>query len=55
VGVNFPLGQREAAADRARAATVEIRFGEGPKPSEANAYDARSTAESIRRRIAANG
>lgn len=55
VGFNIPLGNQETAPDRARAATVEIRFGEGAKPSEPNAYDARSTSESIRRRIAANG
>lgn len=54
VGMTFPLGSRDAPA-RARGATYEIRFGEGPKPNEANAYDARSTADAIRGRIAAAG
>lgn len=49
VGVNFPLGgQRQ----RARSATLEIRFGEGPKQPAENAYDARSTAANLRARLA---
>lgn len=52
VGVNFPLGGG-ANAPRARSATLEIRFGEGPKPDDANAYDARATAENLRARISA--
>lgn len=54
VGMTFPLGNRDAPA-RARGATYEIRFGEGPKPDEPNAYDARSTAQAIRGRIATAG
>lgn len=48
VGVNLPLG---GAQERARAAMIEIRFGEGDKPDAVNAYDARSTADSIRARL----
>lgn len=51
VGMTFPLGNREEAAPRARSTTFEIRFGEGPKPNDANAYDARSTAQSLRSRL----
>lgn len=52
VGVNLPLGgQRQTA----RAATLEIRFGEGPKPDDANAYDARATSANLRARIASAG
>lgn len=54
VGVTFPLGNQDRPA-RARGATYEIRFGEGPKPDEPNAYDARSTAQAIRGRIATAG
>ena len=51
VGVNFPLGG-ESPSGSARSATLEIRLGEGPKPDEPNAFDARSTAQNIRARIA---
>lgn len=54
VGMTFPLGGRDDVP-RARAATYEIRFGVGPKPDDANAYDARSTAQAIRARIASAG
>ena len=54
VGMSFPLGSQDRPA-RARGATYEIRFGEGPKPDDPNAYDARSTAQAIRGRIAAAG
>lgn len=47
VGMNFPLG---GAGARARSATLEIRFGEGSKPDDPNAYDARSTSQTIRAR-----
>jgi hypothetical protein len=50
VGFNFPLGS--SSGEQARAATVEMRLGEGPKPDDVNAYDARSTAETIRARVA---
>ena len=53
VGLNIPLGG--GSGPRARGASLEVRFGEGPKPDEPNAYDARSTAGSLRARIAANG
>lgn len=48
VGVSVPIGGR--SGDSARAATLEIRFGEGPKPDDANAYDARAIATNIRAR-----
>ena len=51
VGMTFPLGQSDRGA-QARGATYEIRFGEGAKPDDANAYDARSTQQAIRTRIA---
>jgi predicted small lipoprotein YifL len=44
VGFNFPLG---GGGQRARAATLEVRFGEGPKPDQANAYDARAVLGNI--------
>lgn len=53
VGFNIPLGGQRA--QRARSATLEVRFGEGPKPDEANAYDARSTSTNLRARIAPAG
>ncbi len=49
VGLSFPIGSRTGQA--ARAATFEIRFGEGPKPDDANAYDARATATNLRARV----
>lgn len=54
VGMTFPLGSRDTPA-RARGATFEIRFGDGPKPDDANAYDARSTQQAIRNRISTAG
>ncbi len=54
VGMTFPLGNSQAGP-RARGATLEVRFGEGPKPDEANAYDARSTSANLRARIASAG
>lgn len=51
VGMSFPLGNRQDAAPRARGTTFEIRFGEGPKPNDPNAYDARSTAQALRSRL----
>lgn len=50
VGVNFPLG---GGGQRASAVTLEIRLGEGPKPDNADAYDARSTAQALRARLPA--
>jgi hypothetical protein len=50
VGMNFPLGG--AQGQRATAATLEIRMGEGAKPDDANAYDARSTSQNLRSRVA---
>ena len=49
VGVSFPLGRR---GEQANAATLEIRLGEGPKPDEANAYDAQAVATNLRPRLA---
>lgn len=50
VGFSIPIGNHNA---RARAATLEIRFGEGPKPDDPNAYDARATATNLRARLTA--
>jgi len=50
VGMNFPLGG--ASGQRAQSATLEVRFGEGVKPDDPNAYDARAVAANIRARIA---
>lgn len=52
VGVNIPIGGAPAGT-RARAATVEIRFGEGGKPDDPNAYDARSLSANLRARLLA--
>lgn len=51
VGVNVPLGGSRPNGS-ARGATLEIRFGQGPKPDDANAYDARSISQNIRSRLA---
>lgn len=48
VGLSFPLGQHH---DTASAATLEIRFGEGAKPDDANAYDARALSANLRARL----
>ena len=53
VGINFPIGGQ--SGPRARSATLEIRFGEGPKPEDANAYDARATSANLRARAAPAG
>ncbi|MEZ5996228.1 MAG: hypothetical protein R3C25_10790 [Hyphomonadaceae bacterium] len=53
VGVTFPIGGQSAPV--ARSTMLEIRFGDGPKPDDANAYDARSVAGSIRARMAPGG
>ena len=50
VGFNIPLGGGGA---RATAATLEIRFGEGAKPDDADAYDAHATVANLRPRLAA--
>jgi hypothetical protein len=54
VGVNLPIGGGQRG-QRAGAATLEVRFGEGAKPDAPNAYDARSTAAALRARIAPSG
>ena len=48
VGLSVPLGNR---GEQARAATLEIRFGEGAKPDDPNAYDARSISTNLRSRL----
>jgi hypothetical protein len=48
-GVNVPVGS--GGGGTVRAATLEVRFGEGVKPDEANAYDARAIAANIRARL----
>ncbi len=52
VGLNFPLG---GGGQRANAVTLEIRIGEGPKPDDANAYNARETAAGLRASLPAGG
>jgi len=49
LGMSFPLGGHTAQS--ARAASLEIRFGEGAKPDQPNAYDARSVETNIRARL----
>jgi hypothetical protein len=49
VGVNIPVGG--GGGERARAATLEIRFGEGVKPDDVNAYDARAISANVRSRL----
>ena len=52
VGVNIPIGGAPAGT-RARAATLEIRFGEGVKPDDPNVYDAHATSANLRARLLA--
>ena len=48
LGFSFPIGHpRQSAA----AASLEIRFGEGPKPDDPNAYDAHSISTNLRSRL----
>ena len=54
VGINFPLGGGQSG-QRARSATLEVRFGEGAKPDDPNAYDARSISTNLRARITPAG
>lgn len=49
VGLNFPLGGQHH--DTASAATLEIRLGEGVKPDDPNAYDARALSANLRARL----
>jgi len=48
-GFSFPLG---GGGPTATTASLEIRFGEGAKPDDPNAYDARSIAANLRSRQA---
>ncbi|MEZ6022025.1 MAG: hypothetical protein R3C16_01070 [Hyphomonadaceae bacterium] len=50
VGTSVPIGGQVTGV--ARAVTLEIRFGTGPKPDDVNAYDARAVATNLRSRIA---
>jgi hypothetical protein len=50
VGFSIPIGGPQAP--RATSATVEIRLGDGPKPDDPNAYDARGVSTSLRSRLA---
>lgn len=52
VGVNIPIGGGQTSA-RARAATLEIRLGEGAKPDDPNAYDAHALSTNLRARLLA--
>lgn len=52
VGVNIPLAGAPAGT-RARAATLEIRLGEGVKPDDPNAYDAHALSANLRARLLA--
>ncbi len=49
VGVNIPIGT--PAGVQARAATLEIRLGEGAKPDDLNAYDAHALIANLRARL----
>jgi hypothetical protein len=49
VGINIPLGGSSGV--RAQSATLEVRFGEGPKPDDPNAYDARAVSQNLRSRL----
>lgn len=51
VGLNFPLGG--GGGQRAESVTLEIRIGQGAKPDDANAYNARETAAGLRTRLPA--
>lgn len=51
VGLNSPLGG--GGGQRAGSVTLEVRIGEGPKPDDANAYNARETAAGLRARLPA--
>jgi hypothetical protein len=44
-GFSFPIG---GGGSTARSASLDIRFGEGAKPDDPNAYDARSIAMHLR-------
>ncbi|MBS0383831.1 MAG: hypothetical protein JSS00_00615 [Proteobacteria bacterium] len=48
-GFSFPIG---GGGPTATSASLDIRFGEGPKPDDPNAYDARSIAANLRARQA---
>lgn len=48
VGVTLPVGA--PPGPRARSATLEIRLGEGPKPDDADAYDAHALVANLRAR-----
>lgn len=52
VGMNFPIG---GGGQRANTATVEIRFGQGPKPDDPNAYDARTISTNLGARLQQRG
>lgn len=51
VGVGIPIGGQRG--QQARSATVEMRIGEGPKPADPNAYDAREISTNLRARLTA--
>lgn len=53
VGLSFPIGTPRAAAPQARTATLEIRLGQGAKPDDPNAYDARALSAALRSRLLA--
>jgi hypothetical protein len=50
VGVSVPFGSGGGAS--VRSATLEVRLGEGAKPDDPNAYDARAIATNLRARRA---
>lgn len=50
VGMNFPLGGQQA--QQAHSATIEMRIGQGAKPADPNAYDAREISANLRARLA---
>lgn len=53
VGMSFPIGGGGTPAPKARSATLEIRLGQGAKPDDPNAYDARALYPALRSRLLA--
>lgn len=50
-GVSVPIGGPQG--QQARSATIEMRIGQGPKPADPNAYDAREINTNLRARLTA--
>jgi hypothetical protein len=52
LGASFPIGGGPQA-QQARSASVEMRIGQGSKPADPNAYDAREISANLRARLVA--